>query len=31
MIEAGMQSYALKLPTPQQITEQQLKQTDLPC
>ena len=30
MIEAGMQSYALKLPTPQQITEQQLNKLDLP-
>jgi pimeloyl-ACP methyl ester carboxylesterase len=36
MIEAGMQSYALKLPTPQQITEQQLNKlrlagADHPC
>ena len=30
MIEAGMQSYALKLPGPQQITEQQLSNLALP-
>lgn len=30
MIEAGMQSYALKLPSPQQITEQQLSNLALP-
>ena len=30
MIEAGMQSYALKLPSPQQITRQQLSNLTLP-
>ena len=30
MIEAGMQSYALKLPSPQQITEQELGDLALP-
>ena len=30
MIEAGMQSYALKLPSPQQVTEQQLSNLTLP-
>ena len=30
MIEAGMQSYALKLPSPQQITEQKLGNLALP-
>jgi pimeloyl-ACP methyl ester carboxylesterase len=30
MIEAGMQSYALQLPSPQQITEQQLSNLSLP-